>query len=302
VNPSRIAAANAMFRWAESRRGPDRILDDPWAGELMESSARLEAIRYSRFAIPPLARTIDELVTAHCVRHRSIDELVCRAIEHDGYEQVVIVAAGYDMRASRFANLGDGVRWFELDHPATQNHKVLRLAGVRDVNRDVVRAPIDLMTQDLGEVARAAGVDPRKKTCFVAEGIIHYLSHDRFETLLAAVGGMSAPARLVFSFITPDMVSRLTPTLANLFRLVREIPQLHFRPAELEKICGVHGLVDFKDWSFAAQSAEFVRAGARRHAKLTQNVAQVQLDAPAAARAEPSDRELVGGALECEAA
>jgi methyltransferase (TIGR00027 family) len=280
VSASQIAAANAMFRWAESRRGPSRILDDPWAGHLMDASARLAAIRYARFAVPALARTIDELCTAHCVRHRAIDELVCRAIEQHGCDQVVIVAAGYDMRASRFRDVGAGrgskVRWFEIDHPATQARKIERLRGARDVNVDVVRAPIDLMVQDLGAVAHAAGVDPARPTVFVAEGIVHYLSLARLERLFAAVAGMRAPARLVFSYITHDAVARATPTFKNLVRIVREIPALSFTSRELAARAEKSGLLGFRDWGFEAQVADFAAHAVRRTAGLAQHVAEVE--------------------------
>src|SRR5256884_4594366 len=42
-----------------------------------------------------------------------------------GVAQVVVGAAGYDGRAFRYAK--PGVRWFEVDHPATQRDKLERL-------------------------------------------------------------------------------------------------------------------------------------------------------------------------------
>jgi O-methyltransferase involved in polyketide biosynthesis len=42
--------------------------------------------------------------------------------------QVVVGAAGYDGRAFRYAK--PGVRWFEVDHPATQAHKLARIASL----------------------------------------------------------------------------------------------------------------------------------------------------------------------------
>ena len=39
--------------------------------------------------------------------------------------KVIIVGAGYDGRAIRYAR--PGVRWFEVDHPATQRDKLERL-------------------------------------------------------------------------------------------------------------------------------------------------------------------------------
>ena len=48
------------------------------------------------------------------------DRVVVGALER-GVTQVVVVGAGYDGRALRYAK--PGVRWFEVDHPATHADK-----------------------------------------------------------------------------------------------------------------------------------------------------------------------------------
>ena len=64
-----------------------------------------------------------------------------------GVTQVVVGAAGYDGRAFRYAK--PGVRWFEVDHPATQRDKLERLerlgldaSHVRFVEADFTRDPV----------------------------------------------------------------------------------------------------------------------------------------------------------------
>ena len=61
-------------------------------------------------------------------RTRFFDERVLEAIS-DGIGQVVILGAGYDDRALRFRS--PGVRFFELDHPATQADKARRLRVIK---------------------------------------------------------------------------------------------------------------------------------------------------------------------------
>ncbi len=56
------------------------------------------------------------------------DRVVVNALEPE-VTQVVVVGAGYDGRALRYAKLG--VRWFEVDHPATQIDKRRRLERLR---------------------------------------------------------------------------------------------------------------------------------------------------------------------------
>src|SRR5205085_10919607 len=217
---SLVAGANAWFRWAEADRPePDRILHDPFARRFVEHDPRVELIRLGRFLLPPLRRTIDELQTAHCTRHRAIDELVCRAAA-DGFAQVVTIGPGYDMRPARLSGRAPAVRWTELDHPGTQARKRELAAGL-DV-APVARAAIDLMSEPLEGALAAAGVDPRRPVCFVLEGLIHYLSDERLDALLAGMAAAGDRVRAVFSFIRTDMYERRTSTFVGLIKAVRE--------------------------------------------------------------------------------
>jgi methyltransferase (TIGR00027 family) len=101
-----------------------------------------------------------------------IDAEVCAAIER-GVEQVVIVGAGYDGRALRFG--GGGVRWIEIDHPATQADKRRRLEALGAPLDHIQFAPIDLIAGDLDHAFAVAGHDPRDPTVFVCEGLFPYL-------------------------------------------------------------------------------------------------------------------------------
>ena len=78
ANPLGLAGAHALFRSREtSRRGP-RILEDQHAARLADEHLGL---RLGRLALARLHRIVDQLQTAHCVRHRSIDELILRAVD-----------------------------------------------------------------------------------------------------------------------------------------------------------------------------------------------------------------------------
>src|ERR1700691_4406841 len=82
-------------------------------------------------------------------RTRFFDERVLAAISA-GTGPVVILGAGYDDRALRFRS--PGVRFFELDHPATQADKARRLAAIAADLRDVVLAPADFRDDDVAAV------------------------------------------------------------------------------------------------------------------------------------------------------
>lgn len=64
-----------------------------------------------------------------------------------GMPQAVLVGAGYDGRALRYAR--DGVSWFEVDHPDTQKDKRARLDRLGLACTHVSFIPIDLGHEDV---------------------------------------------------------------------------------------------------------------------------------------------------------
>jgi methyltransferase (TIGR00027 family) len=125
------------------------------------------------------------------------DRSVTGAIDR-GVRQVVVGAAGYDGRSLRYAK--PGVRWFEVDHPATQRDKLTRLkrlgidaAGVRFVAADFTRDPV---AARLREARFDAGVP----SLFLLEGVAVYLEPAVLENVLDQFRQVAAPgSRLAIS-------------------------------------------------------------------------------------------------------
>src|SRR5579859_541141 len=125
------------------------------------------------------------------------DRVVVGAIDR-GVRQIVVGAAGYDGRAYRYAK--PGVRWYEVDHPATQRDKRERLARlgldtsqVRFVEADFTRDPIaDRLT--------AAGLNPHQPSLFLLEGIVVYLEPAVLDRVLTEFRKAARPgSRLAIS-------------------------------------------------------------------------------------------------------
>jgi methyltransferase (TIGR00027 family) len=125
------------------------------------------------------------------------DRTVVGAIDR-GVRQVVVGAAGYDGRAFRYAK--PGVRWFEVDHPATQRDKLERLERlgiaaphVRFVEADFTRDPV-------ADRLRAAGLEAGVPSLFLLEGVAVYLEPAVLETVLEQFRQVAAPgSRLAIS-------------------------------------------------------------------------------------------------------
>jgi methyltransferase (TIGR00027 family) len=127
-------------------------------------------------------------------RTRFIDTLVVDAIEA-GIRQVVICGAGYDDRALRFRT--SGVRFFELDHPATQQDKARLLGELGAGAADVRLASVDFRDDDVGAVLERAGHVATEASLFIAEGLLVYLDRRVCERLVAALADSAAPGSVL---------------------------------------------------------------------------------------------------------
>lgn len=271
---SLVAGVNAMFRALEhTRAAPLRIVDDPFAHRFAERDPRVLGLRALRHVLPSLRRLVDELQTAHCVRHRAIDALVLRALR-SGAEQVVIVGAGYDMRAQRLHADHPSARWFEVDHPATQARKLALLKGdPLDRQVPVARVAAKLLHDDLRAHLARVGFVEGAPTCFVLEGLVHYLPPARCEALFAALHHRAAPRAVILSYIHSDIYARASSAFIRVVRLLREVPRWHTTPSALAALAAQTGFERCHTWTHAAQIEHFAAPARSRPAPLSQDVA-----------------------------
>ena len=110
------------------------------------------------------------------------DRVVVHAADH-GVAQVVVGGAGYDGRAFRYAR--PGVRWFEVDHPATQADKRERVARLGLDAAHIAFIPADFTADPLAGPLRDAGLDPASRALFLFEGVAVYLDRPVIERVLA---------------------------------------------------------------------------------------------------------------------
>ena len=107
-----------------------------------------------------------------------------------GLRQVVIGGAGYDGRALRYAR--PGVRWFEVDHPATQADKLERLTRLAIDTRHIRFIPADFTTDPIAAPLIAAGLDAARPALFLLEGVAVYLDQPVLERVLSEFRAVSA--------------------------------------------------------------------------------------------------------------
>jgi methyltransferase (TIGR00027 family) len=137
--------------------------------------------------------------------------IVCRCRYFDDYlqscldsrvEQVVLLGAGLASQAYRSAPASTRVRFFEVDHPASQASKFEQLNKIfGKIPTEVAYVPIDFNVDTLDKLYDH-GYRRDARTVFLWEGVTYYLSSEGVEATLAWVKLNSAPgSSIIFDYI-----------------------------------------------------------------------------------------------------
>jgi len=190
---SKTALMVSAYR-ARASRWAQPLFVDPWAhaiaGDEGEAIARVLDERY-----PPMETWL-------ALRVAYLDRMVGRAVDQLSIRQVVILGAGYDTRAARLPRAG--VRFFEVDHPATQ-------ASKREMLARLPGYPIDAATyvscnferEDPVACLAAAGFDVREPALVIWEGVVMYLTEPAIRATASTLARELDPRSLVaFDFLS----------------------------------------------------------------------------------------------------
>lgn len=185
----------ALVRAVEmTRPEAERISSDPYAASFV-SPLMLAGMRLYRATGLAHLVGVEQMMNFAIVRERIVADLMEREAANS-VEQVVILGAGFDTRAYRLALNGTAV--FEVDHPVTQGQKRAALAHLPGaVPSHVQFVGVDFDIDDLGERLRAAGYAATRRTLFVWQGVIMYLTEAGIDRTLAFIAEHSAPNSLV---------------------------------------------------------------------------------------------------------
>lgn len=159
------------------------------------------------------ARRLKPLARRDLLQH--LDMIVLRVAYIDALlaelkpAQVVILGAGLDTRAWRLPVL-QGVRVFEVDHPATQAYKRERAAGLAPPLAQHTFAAVDFPRDDLAGALAAVGFDPNVPTCWLWEGVIMYLDDAALRGTLQVLRKLSAAgSTLIAHYHQPGPADRV---------------------------------------------------------------------------------------------
>ncbi len=119
----------------------------------------------------------------------------------NGVAQVVILGAGFDPLSSELQREFSTAQFWEIDHPATQRHKV-RACSEIGIER-VHFVAVDLSATSLDRQALIKSeFDPAKRTFWIAEGLLMYFPADVVSSLMKTLSSLSAPgSEFTFTFM-----------------------------------------------------------------------------------------------------
>jgi len=204
--PSRTALRVAARRAAHQVLDDPRIFDDPLALRILGLDKRNVSDHDQGWLDEaPLSRVLRASLAA---RSRHAEDTLRQAQER-GVGQYVILGAGLDTFAYRNPLPGDGLRVFEVDHPAMQEWKRRRL-HVMDIAipPHCTFAPVDFEAQTLADGLRQAGFDAGQPALFSWLGVTMYLTADAIEATLRFVASLPVGSGIVFDYmISPALLS-----------------------------------------------------------------------------------------------
>jgi methyltransferase (TIGR00027 family) len=262
--PSRTAAWVAAARGLGTVLPPAaRLADDPYGLRFTADRDPGKAGAFAVKWIPPLRAWVMYMQ----VRTRVLDDVLLAFVAGGG-RQVVILGAGYDCRALRFAHALDGATVFEVDHPATQAYKRQVLGdappGVRYVEWDFEAHPM----RELPAALAAAGHLRARPSLTIWEGVTMYLTPDAIDASVRAVRAYSGDgSQLAVTYFTRELIEQPSPIRRMMSAVVAGVGEpfrFGWDPAELPAWMAARGFAVERDLSMAQEARRLLPASEAR--------------------------------------
>jgi methyltransferase (TIGR00027 family) len=190
-------SADLCAQMLEGHSGPTRLF--------------LRIVRQDWFR--PIAKLIERLTIPgillhYALRKKCIAGLVRSALVNAA-TQVVIIGAGFDPLSFELHQEFPSARFWEIDHPATQRHKLDAFSKIGAEQLHFVAMDLSTTTFDSEELIKSS-FDPAQRTFWVAEGILMYLPAETVSALMRTLESVSAPSsQFAFTFMEKQRDSRI---------------------------------------------------------------------------------------------
>ena len=245
----------AYMRAYHSTHETPKIFDDFSAYDLIPEEKRSLIEQY---LTPWVKQVNDSEGTELCFNQKMISEFLIQGINNvtsraryaednlekaiqQGVKQYVILGAGMDTFAFRRPEMLEKLEVFEVDHPATQEFKLHRLAELGWKHPAKLHfIPIDFTKESLVTALTSSSFyDPDVKSFFSWLGVINFLSRDEaFATLRSITEIAPTGSRIVFDYLDTDafIPEKMSPQMREFKDFLLKIDEpiiTGFNPATL---------------------------------------------------------------------
>lgn len=225
--PSHTAEGAAAMRAAGTfERDPQRRNPDALAGSLLTPRARRMVSNpiLRRLALAYYRRLLPGLYEVHLARTHHFDRLVSKELAQ-GAEQLVVLGAGLDTRAYRFASHIDAGRAFEVDRPTSSRFKKTQLTRAGVDTAHVRFVSVDFNSEDTVERLISSGLDPSLRTVVTWEGVVMYLSDRAVRRIFQFISSLAEGSSIIFDYVFRSFVEapERYPSALRHLRYVRKV-------------------------------------------------------------------------------
>ncbi len=208
----------ATYRAMESERS-DALFRDPYARKL--AGTRGEEIVQSM-------KRGRQLAWPMIVRTAVMDELILQAVNRDGVDAVLNLAAGLDTRAYRLP-LPRALRWTDVDLPDMLSYKEAQLAGEQP-SCTLELAKVDLTDADARQALFGRVAGAVTQALVVTEGLLVYLTPEQVADLVRDLHAQSPFRWWLIDLASPRLLKMLQRTWGK--QLSAGNSPMIFAPAE----------------------------------------------------------------------
>ena len=261
-NQGSITALMSLFGRAFHAENEDHpVFRDFLAGELMTAEEYTAVQGYilggARFFEPetdPETLTPKELLRQLVNTHiapsplcrAAYTERALKAAGRTGVQQYVLLGAGLDTFAFREREFLSEHPVFEVDHPATQADKAMRVARAGwTIPVNLTFVPVDFTRDNLAEYLLANGFEPFVRSFFSWLGVTYYLPAEAINNTLASLSALcSEGSALVFDYPDEGFFTAAERRVQNTIGMAKaggEPMQSAFSYAELERMLERNG-------------------------------------------------------------
>lgn len=232
----------------QNERPEHRLVQDELAAAFLPNGLRafVRATRPAlmrRMVIVASERSGPGLWANLACRKRFIDEKLEGALTD--VDSVVVLGAGLDTRAYRFAHRTD-IPVFEVDLPVNiARKKAVVHRALGGVPPSVRLVPVDFERDDLASALAKHGHRSDYRTFFVWEGVTQYLTEEAVRATFDYLRGVAPGSRLVFTYVQRDFIDGENlygaKSLYRRFRTRRQVWLFGRRPDDVAAFVADYG-------------------------------------------------------------